>query len=85
MSTFCCEHARRAQWRPIGDFYEELQPVVVIDIRDPGNVAVAWNDDITEDSDWTHFAELPQLTNEQAEDLEEEMRNANSGDSRHPQ
>ncbi len=66
--------ATRAKWRPISEFHEELQPVVVIDIDDPGGVMLAWHDDIVRDLEenpgaWTHFAELPLLTNEMAEEI----------------
>ena len=62
-----CVHAKRAKWRPITEVHEEFGPVVVIDANDPGGVTVQWPGEIALDDDgtrWTHFAELPLLTNE---------------------
>jgi hypothetical protein len=59
--------AKRAEWRPIEDYHEEYGLVVVIDIYDPGGVSLSWDEDIP--GTWTHFAELPLLTNEMAEEL----------------
>lgn len=67
-----CAHALRAKWRPIAEIHEDYCPCVAIDIHDPGNVAVVdIRDEDYDDSDWTHFALLPLLTNEMAEAMVE--------------
>lgn len=75
---FETDPAKRAEWRPIKEFREgpgttdEL--VIVIDINDPKGVTVAYVDDVYyEGGPWTHFAELPLLTDEMVEKLKEEM------------
>lgn len=70
---FETDPAKRAEWRPIKEAHEGHGPVVVIDINDPGGVTIAWSDDIYEGCPWTHFAELPLLTDEMVEKLKEEM------------
>lgn len=72
MSEHCCVHAKRAQWRPISEIHEDYGPVVVIDITDAGTAAVVWGGDFLEPY-WTHFAQLPELTSERADELEKEL------------
>jgi hypothetical protein len=65
---------KRYDWRPIAEMHEDHSTCVVIDIRDPGSVQVMNVCDTDYNpEDWTHFAMLPELTNEMAEKLIAEM------------
>lgn len=57
-------------WRPIDKIHEDYGPCVLMNINDPGyqEIGSNLNTDFDE-SKWTHFAEVPKLTNEQAEEL----------------
>jgi len=58
------------EWRPISQIHEDYGPCVLMDIEDPGYLEVSSNlDTDLDESQWTHFAEVPKLTNEQADDL----------------
>lgn len=65
-----CSHALRAKWRPISAIHEDYCPALAMHVDYPGSVAVV---DIRSDdfdaAQWTHFALLPLLTNEMAEEL----------------
>lgn len=67
-------------YRPIAEMHEDHGPCVVIDIEDPGRMAIAHvcqlSPSFDEVLEWaTHFAPAPSLTSEQAEDLIAQMRN----------
>jgi len=63
------------RWRPIAEIHEDFGPCVVMRIDDPGSLAVMSSlDENFDESDWTHFALVPRLTNEDAARLKE--RNA---------
>ena len=59
------------QWRPIEEMHEDHGPCVVIDIEDPGRLAIGHICDIERDwEEWaTHFAKLPRLDHEDYERL----------------
>jgi len=60
------------RWRPLSEAHEDHGPVILIDIQDPGSQMIShvcaetWPDDI---EGMTHFAKLPPLTNEEAEEM----------------
>lgn len=63
----------RARWRPISEMHEDFGTCICIDINDPGamwlgnHCSLDWDE-----SRWTHFAQIPSLTNEQAEAMKAE-------------
>lgn len=58
------------EWRPIAKIHEDFGPCVLMNINDPGYMEVGSNLSTDYDeSKWTHFAEVPKLTSEQAEKL----------------
>ena len=60
------------RWRPISEDYGQC---VLIDIRDPGKMAVGNNCDLDfEEQGWTHFVQVPKLSIAEAEKLEIELR-----------
>lgn len=64
----------RYRWRPIREIHEDYGPCVAIDINDPGYQEIVSN--LYKDYDetqWTHFAQLPELTNTEAERLIAEL------------
>lgn len=69
------------RWRPIAEIHEDYGPCVVIDIRDPGNLAVA---EVCDDewvlADWTHFAPIPSLTHEEAAEMLAALSGAREGE-----
>ena len=65
--------ARVDKWRPISEIHEDFGPCVLIDIDDPGHMGIGNNlDPDFDESGWTHFAEAPKLTSEEAERLKRE-------------
>jgi hypothetical protein len=60
------------RWRPLSEAHEDHGPVILMDIKDPGFQMIShvcaetWPDDI---EGMTHFAKLPPLTNEEAEEM----------------
>ncbi len=66
----CVRLRARYRWRPIEEIHEDYSLCVLIDIHDPGGAEVGSNLDTDYDeSQWTHFAQLPELTNDEAERL----------------
>jgi len=69
----------RYRWRPIGEMHEDYGPCVVIDIRDPGRLAIGHVCDV--DRDWeewaTHFTRITPLSNEEADVMLAELKEAN--------
>lgn len=62
------------RWRPIGEIHEDLGQCVLIRLDDPGYMEVGSNlDEDFNETGWTHFAEVPKLTHEEAERLKAEM------------
>ena len=62
----------RYKWRPISEAHEDHGPCVYIDIQDPGSQCIAHVCDVNYAEDiegMTHFAQLPELTQEMAQDL----------------
>lgn len=59
------------QWHPIEEMHEDDGPCVVIDMEDPGMLAIGHVCDIERDwEEWaTHFVKLPRLTEEDADRL----------------
>lgn len=58
------------RWRPIGEIHEDLGPCVLLRLDDPGYMEVGSNvDEDFNEPGWTHFAEVPKLTHEEAERL----------------
>lgn len=58
------------RWRPIAEMHEDCGSCVLMDIDDAGDLAIGSNLDTDfDESLWTHFAEVPKLTNEEAEKL----------------
>ena len=58
------------RWRPIAEIHEDHGACVVLRVDDPGSLAVmSCLDENFDSDDWTHFAEVPKLTNEEAERL----------------
>lgn len=65
----------RAKWRPISEIHEDYSLCVLIDINGPGGATVgSCMDTDWDESQWTHFAQMPELTNEEAERLIAEMK-----------
>lgn len=65
----------RAHWRPITAMHEDLGLCVLMDINDPGRLAIGNNLDIDfDDAGWTHFHQISRLTHEDAERMREEGR-----------
>lgn len=59
----------RYRWRPISEIHEDFGPCVLMNIDDPGKLGIGSNlqlDWEESKSEWTHFAEVPKLTNEDA-------------------
>lgn len=68
------ELAERYQWHPISEIHEDYGPCVVININDPGDMALASNLDLDwDESLWTHFSRIVPLWHEEAERLKEAM------------
>lgn len=65
-------------WRPISEIHEDYGPCVCINlIRDQCYVEVHWCTEVEfNESDWTHFARVPQLLTENAERIIEEYKQA---------
>jgi hypothetical protein len=60
------------RWRPIAEIHEDCGQCVVMRIGDPGALAVtSCLDQDFDESDWTHFAKVPELTCEEAARLED--------------
>jgi hypothetical protein len=58
------------RWRPISEIHEDLGPCVLMRLDDPGYLEVGSNlDEDFNETGWTHFAEVPKLTHEEAERL----------------
>jgi hypothetical protein len=58
------------RWRPISEIHEDLGPCVFMCLDDPGYMEIGSNlDEDFEEAGWTHFAEVPKLTHEEAEAL----------------
>jgi hypothetical protein len=57
-------------WRPISEIHEDLGPCVLMNIEDPGYMVIGSNlDEGFNETDFTHFAEVPKLTGQEAEAL----------------
>ena len=70
------------EWRPISEIHEDFGSCVLMQIDDPGHVAIGSNLDLDwDESKWTHFAPVPHLTTEQAESLKAAMRAPGAGRS----
>lgn len=65
-------------WRLISEIHEDYGPCVCINlIRDQCYVEVHWCTEVEfNESDWTHFARVPQLLTENADRLIEEYKQA---------
>jgi len=64
------EQLAHYKWRPIADIHEDYGPCVLMRIDDPGYLEVGSNlDKDFNETGWTHFAEVPKLTIEEADDL----------------
>ncbi len=66
---------KRYEWRAISDIHEDYGPCVVINLIEDGcyqEIHHVCDLDFNID-DWTHFAEVPKLTTERAEQLIAEM------------
>lgn len=62
------------RWRPIKEIHEDFGPCVLMDLFVPGFLAIGSNIDVDFDEfQWTHFTEVPKLTNEEAEELQAKM------------
>lgn len=62
------------RWRPIAEIHEDLGPCVLIRLDDPGYMEVGSNlDEDFNETGWTHFAEVPKLMNDEAEQLRAAM------------
>ncbi len=62
------------KWRPIDELHEDFGLCLLIDIRDPGGVIVgSVLDDDFDESTWTHFHELPELSNADADRMIAEL------------
>jgi hypothetical protein len=72
------EELDRYQWRPISEIHEDYGPCVLIHIvDDPGYLEIGSNLNIDfDESAWTHFAQVPKLSTDEAERLIEEMNGA---------
>jgi hypothetical protein len=59
------------RWRPISEMHEDYGPCVCINlIEDPCYLEIHWaNDAGFEESAWTHFAQCPKLSTDDAEQL----------------
>lgn len=60
----------RYRWRPIADIHEDYGECILLDINDPGGPEIGNNCSLWfDEEDWTHFAQLPELTNEMADEM----------------
>jgi hypothetical protein len=58
------------RWRPISEIHEDFGSCVLMRIDDPGYMDIGSNlDEDFNEPGWTHFAEVPKLTTEEAEVL----------------
>jgi hypothetical protein len=58
---------RHYRWRPIAEIHEDYGPCVLMDIDDPGSLEIGSVNDLDfDDSNWTHFTEVPKLTYDEA-------------------
>jgi hypothetical protein len=65
---------RHYRWRPISEIHEDYGPCVLMNIDDPGYLEVGTNVDLDfDESEWTHFTDVPKLTHEEAERLRAKM------------
>jgi hypothetical protein len=64
----------RYRWRPIAELHEDYGPCVLIDINEPGSMALGHKLGIWFDAeDWTHFTQITPLSKEEAEILKAGM------------
>ena len=62
------------RWRPIAEIHEDCGSCVLMDIEDPGYLEIGSNLDTDfDESQWTHFAEVPKLSSEEGDELERRM------------
>lgn len=60
-------------FRPIREIHEDYGLCILMHINDPGHLKLGSNLDLDfDESQWTHFAEVPKLTYEEAERLKAE-------------
>lgn len=71
VDSFADSLLRPYQWRPIGEIHEDFGSCVLMRIDDPGDLEIGNNlcNDFYKGR-WTHFAEVPKLSIEDAEELE---------------
>jgi hypothetical protein len=69
------------RWRPIAELHDDCGPCVLMNIDDPGSLEIGSNLYAGfNESQWTHFAEVPKLSIDDAARLIEEMNNHTKGD-----
>lgn len=71
----------RYRWRPASEIHEGLGPCVLINIEDPGCMALGNNLDTDfEECGWTHFSQIPPLSNEDAKRMKLEISQGEAHD-----
>ena len=61
-------------WRPIGEIHEDMGPCIAIRIDDPGYMEIVSALDLDfDETEWTHFVEVPKLSDEEAKRLKAAM------------
>lgn len=56
------------RWRPISEIHKDYGPCVLMNLADPGHLEIGSNVDLNwDDTQWTHFAQVPRLTTKEAE------------------
>lgn len=60
--------ADRYQWKPIAEIHEDFGECILMNIEDPGNMALGNNLSLGYDESlWTHFTQITPLGQEEAD------------------
>lgn len=58
------------RWRPISEIHEDYGSCVLMHLEDPGYLEIGTNLDVGfDESQWTHFTEVPKLSHTEAQEL----------------
>lgn len=73
-SSAALEVLEQYEWRPISEIHEDYGTCVLINLTEAGCMELGSNlDKEFREQDWTHFAQAPKLTIEQADELRAAM------------
>lgn len=68
--------SQRHSWRPIAQIHEDYGPCVLINLNDPGYIEIGSNLNTEfDESQWTHFTQISELTTNEADRLKSIMDN----------